>query len=132
KPLQIQRQLNQSSQLAVAIKPSHPATNPTASQDRPIKRREEPGCNRLTLFQTRKARKCREHLENSLSESRSHTLNKGTTAAQDMCSGCNGLRPRRAPGKTCWECFCKGQSQRWGVCDGCPAFWCPNRVVEEA
>lgn len=134
-PQEIQPQQNQPEQIqpeqAAAAATPQPAPNPTAAQNQPIKMCKEPGCNRPRLFQTSRVRKCREHLENPLPESREHTLNQGATAGQDMCSGCNGLRPHRAPGKTCWECFCKGRRQRWGVCDGCPAFWCPNRIVEE-
>ncbi|EAA30090.2 hypothetical protein GE21DRAFT_5018 [Neurospora crassa] len=127
-PEQIQPAQIEPEQVAAAATPQ-PAPIPAAAQGPQVKLCKEPGCNRPRLFQTSRARKCREHLENSLPESR---LDQGATAGQNMCSGCNGLRPRRAPGKTCWECFCKGTRQRWGVCDGCPAVWCPNRVVEEA
>ncbi|KAK3495288.1 uncharacterized protein B0T23DRAFT_428190 [Neurospora hispaniola] len=130
-PEQIQPAQIEPEQVAAAATPQ-PAPNPTANQNQPIKMCKEPGCNQPRLFQTSRARKCQEHLENPLPESRLHALDQGATAGQDMCSGCNGLRPRRAPNKTCWECFCKGRRQRWGVCDGCPAFWCPKRVVEEA
>ncbi|KAK3504378.1 hypothetical protein B0T13DRAFT_379048, partial [Neurospora crassa] len=88
-----------------------------------------PGCDQPTLAQTKRSSKCRDHLENPPPRSRETDLSEAVATGQGFCSGCNGLRPRRAPNRTCWECFCKGRRQRWGVCDGCPASWCPNRVI---
>ncbi|KAL0472871.1 hypothetical protein QR685DRAFT_415099, partial [Neurospora intermedia] len=88
-----------------------------------------PGCGQPTLAQTKRSSKCRDHLENPPPRSRETDLSEAVATGQRFCGGCNGLRPHRALNRTCWECFCKGRCQRWGVCDGCPASWCPNRVI---
>ncbi|EAA30092.1 hypothetical protein GE21DRAFT_5020 [Neurospora crassa] len=105
---------------------------PAVMQNLNLKICDEHECGEPTFYLTQRARKCRFHLENPPPQTRWEDLDHAPTADPDACSGCNGLRPRRAPGRTCWECLCKNRRQRYGVCDGCPASWCPNRVVEGA
>ncbi|KAK1773960.1 hypothetical protein QBC45DRAFT_288242, partial [Copromyces sp. CBS 386.78] len=102
---------------------------PAAIQNAHLRMCQVPGCDQPTLAQTRRSYRCRDHLDNPPPRSREAALNEAVAAGHGYCTGCNGLRPRRAPGRNCWECLCKNRRQRFGVCDGCPASWCPNRDV---
>ncbi|KAK1773959.1 hypothetical protein QBC45DRAFT_426289 [Copromyces sp. CBS 386.78] len=126
----IQNQPIQPPQAAPADEDPPAAEHPIGPQGQGLKICRKEGCNRPRLYQTNRSRFCQEHMDNSMPGSRTHLLDQDTMANDDMCSGCHGLRPRRAPGELCWDCFCKGRRKRQG-CDGCPALKCPNRIVEE-
>ncbi|KAK3399390.1 hypothetical protein B0T20DRAFT_478750 [Sordaria brevicollis] len=113
--------------------PDAPAVIPAAAQGQAqagyICRKR--GCDLPRMYQTPRARFCRTHLSNTMPLTRVPQLNNEATAAADQCSGCNSLRPRRAPGKTCWDCYCKAQRRMYGNCAGCPGSRCPNMVNVE-
>ncbi|KAK3399391.1 hypothetical protein B0T20DRAFT_478751 [Sordaria brevicollis] len=92
-----------------------------------------PGCGLPRYYQTTRSRKCRDHLEAPPPASRLQHAHgaEEPTANPDQCPGCNGLRPRRAPRKLCWECYCKSRRYNFGVCDGCPAVRCNNHIPLE-
>lgn len=102
---------------------------PAAIQNAHLRMCKMPGCDQPTMAQTRRSYCCRDHLDNPPPRSWETALNEAVAAGHGYCTGCNRLRPRRAPGRNCWECLCKNRRQRFGVCGGCPASWCPNRVV---
>ncbi|KAK3946602.1 hypothetical protein QBC32DRAFT_366305 [Pseudoneurospora amorphoporcata] len=128
-PQQAQLQQVQPPQAVPVIEAPQAAENPAGPQGQGMKICRKEGCDRPRLYQTNRSRFCQQHMDNSMPRSQQGELDQDATAREDMCSGCHGLRPRRAPGEQCWECFCKGRRRRQG-CDGCPALKCPNRIVE--
>ncbi|KAK3399388.1 hypothetical protein B0T20DRAFT_478748 [Sordaria brevicollis] len=90
------------------------------------------GCTRPRQHQTSRSRFCTIHLLNGMPRARGGGPNQIVLAAENYCTGCNGFRLRRAPGKSCWDCFCKCRRQKNdGVCAGCPGSRCPNHIAEE-
>lgn len=111
--------------------PLQPAAAAVDANGQPIRMCKKPGCDRPRQHQTARSRFCTVHLENGMPRSRGGAPNQDVVANDQLCSGCNALRPRRAPGKACWECFCKNRRQRKQTCPGCPASTCPNRIAED-
>lgn len=93
---------------------------------------DEVGCGQPTRAQTKRSRKCRDHMENPPPRSRESVLDEAVAAGHGYCTGCNGRHPRRAPGRSCWECYCKHKCWANNTCDGCPAVRCPNRTFVDA
>ena len=89
---------------------------------------DENGCQEPTYHQTNRARKCRYHHKNKTPRSRLPDREAVTTANPMDCSGCNGRNQRRAPGRNCWQCYCKWKSLKGG-CAGCPG--CPVAVPNQ-